>query len=459
MKKNLERLGALLGLSGDSLKLSDTEITGTAESLVQKAADEIETSRSRVAAFIGGIKDSLKLTGEQTLDSILAAVKSLAATSGGNALALTELKSQVDELAAFRKNAVIGELMKEGKLTAAMKPWAEGISLTDLNKWASTAPVVVQPGQTVAGNGDAPENPNGALMMTESDFGASQNAFGKSPKEKLENYAKANGLKIPAAMLQRVALFCAFILGVSAFFGGAQSARAADATGPINTLVRDGMYLSPLASSNILYAGTIAALNTNGYAVSASDTSGQKVIGIFDQSIDNTGASYKSNKTVRVRRGVFALATGSTNTVADIGNMAYVLDNQTVGNASEATNDIMAGIIVDVQNDLLRIGATDSTVRVWVDTLSVGRQGAATFTTITASGNSSIAGSLNVTGAVSLASTLGVTGVTTLSGTNTVFGSSMVGGSITQQTVSAYIKVQGPGGTNYYLKAFLPTGP
>ena len=50
-------------------------------------------------------------------------------------------------------------------------------------------------------------------------------------------------------------------------------------------------------------------------------------------------------------------------------------------------------------------------------------------------------------------------GVTTLSGTNTVFGSSMVGGSITQQTVSAYIKVQGPGGTNYYLKAFLPTGP
>ena len=458
MKKNLERLGALLGLSGDSLKLSDTEITGTAETLVQKAADEIETTRSRVAAFVGGVKDSLKLTGEQTLDTILAAVKSLAATSGGNALALTELRSQVDELAAFRKGAVIGELMKEGKLTAAMKPWAEGISLTDLNKWAITAPVVVQPGQTVAGNGNPPETKDG-LMMTELDFEFAKNVPGKTMKDKVENFAKANRLKIPAAMLQRVALFFAFLVGVSAFFGGAQSARAADATGPINTLVRDGMYLSPLASSNILYAGTIAALNTNGYAVSASDTSGQKVIGIFDQSVDNTGSSYKSNKTVRVRRGVFSLATGSTNTVADIGNMAYVLDNQTVGNASEATNDIMAGIIVDVQNDLLRIGATDSTVRVWVDTLSVGRQGAATFTAFTASGNSSIAGSLNVTGAVSLASTLGVTGVTTLSGTNTVFGSSMVGGSITQQTVSAYIKVQGPGGTNYYLKAFLPTGP
>lgn len=474
MKKYLERLGALLGLSGDSLKLSDTEINTTAETVMQKAADKIEGLQNAASQFIASAKGSLKLTGEQTLDTIAAAIGQLATNAGGSALQLTEVTSRLRVLEGNEHGRLVESLLREGKLTEAMKPWAVGQTSLQLTEWAKHAPVIVQPGQSVQGNGEAPAAP-GSLMMTEQDFSASQNAFGKSPKEKLENFAKANGLKIPAAMLARVAVMLLAV--VFGFMSVVPAARATAATGPVDTAVRAGDIIAPVASSNVLYAGHIACLNSSGVAVDGADSSGYKAIGIFAETVDNTGANYSATKTVKVRRGVFGFTTGSTNTVNDIGAMAYILDNVTVGNASEASQDIMAGVIVDVQSAKTRLDATNSTTIVWVDMLSVGRQGAASFTTVSASstatlsGNATVGGTLGVTGNTTLSANATVssnlavtgastfTGVATLNGSNTVFGSSMVGGSITQLTVSAYLKVQGPGGTNYYIKAYLPTGP
>jgi len=72
---------------------------------------------------------------------------------------------------------------------------------------------------------------------------------------------------------------------------------------------------------------------------------------------------------------------------------AYVADDQTVTTAASATNDVVAGVIVDVDSD-----------GVWVDTFAVGGSGAASFTTVSA------------TGAANLQSTLAVGGASTFTG-------------------------------------------
>jgi hypothetical protein len=261
-----------------------------------------------------------------------------------------------------------------------------------------------------------------------------------------------------------------FVGAIAGLIGA--SAFAAALTANTGTPQRAGLQSSYLAASNHIWAGSLVALNSSGKLVPASDTASTKIVGRASKEVDNTGSSYSTNAAVPVDRGVFRWVNGGSFTLADVGSLAYALDDQTVVTAAQATNDIVAGLIIDVDSG-----------GVWVDSFAIGSQGAASFTTFSASGNGSIGGTLAVsgnttlsanatvtsnlavTGTATLSSTLAVTGASTftgpatLNGTNTVFGSSLVGGTITQQTVSAYVKIQGPGGTNYYLKAFLPTGP
>lgn len=121
-----------------------------------------------------------------------------------------------------------------------------------------------------------------------------------------------------------------------------------------NTHKKDGE-LIPLkvAASTTIEAGKMVAVNSAGYAVEAADTAGLIVMGIADETVDNS-AGANGAKTVKVRRKkAFNLANSGTAAVVQtsVGSDVYVEDDQTVANAAGPTNDIIAGKCLGVETD------------------------------------------------------------------------------------------------------------
>jgi hypothetical protein len=154
-----------------------------------------------------------------------------------------------------------------------------------------------------------------------------------------------------------------------------------------------------VASGTVIYAGGLVAVDTNVFAVPASDTATLKVVGIASRAVDQRAGVYDSAKKLLVRRGVFLFKNGGSLTDANIGDWAYVEDDQTVTTAAEMTNDLLAGVIVDVDAD-----------GVWVDVGAVNRAGAIAGSTLDATGNATIGGTLAVTGASTLTGALAANG-------------------------------------------------
>jgi hypothetical protein len=213
---------------------------------------------------------------------------------------------------------------------------------------------------------------------------------------------KKTGFYVNTVMAVLVAL-----LWGSAVFAGALTASR-------DTPARTGVDVAiGVASNTVIYSGSLVAINTSGYAVPASDTASYKVVGRAQATVDNSGTAGNGALSVNVRRGVFLWANGDSFTIADVGNLAYVEDDQTVQKAASATHDVVAGIIIDVDTD-----------GVWVDSYAIGSQGAAALTTLTTTGNAAVGGTLAVTGNTTLGGTLGVTGNGTVGGTLGVTGAS-----------------------------------
>lgn len=119
-----------------------------------------------------------------------------------------------------------------------------------------------------------------------------------------------------------------------------------------DTPYREGVVFQyPVAASTTIYAGGMLALDSSGNAVSASDTAGLTVVGISTAQVDNS-AGDAADKNVPVRAGVFGLAASGTSapTKANIGELVYVEDDQTVS-TDAGTNAIVAGTLVAVDSD------------------------------------------------------------------------------------------------------------
>lgn len=131
----------------------------------------------------------------------------------------------------------------------------------------------------------------------------------------------------------------------------------AKATKPINTPSRDGktIILSVAAAAKI-FAGTIVAVNADGYAVAASDAAGLKVVGRANCDCDNSDGAAGA-KEIEVERGVFRFSNSSTAAVtrAEWNTRVFVEDDNTV--AKTSTNSVCAGVMVGLDDE-----------GVWVDT-------------------------------------------------------------------------------------------
>ena len=117
-----------------------------------------------------------------------------------------------------------------------------------------------------------------------------------------------------------------------------------------------------VASDNTVYAGGIAAQNSSGKAVPASDTANLVVLGRAEGTV---GAGGK----VVIRTGVFLFDNGTSSeelTAADIGAAAFIVDDHTVGKVG-GTNHIPAGIVVDVTADGVAVEISPAALKAGVD--------------------------------------------------------------------------------------------
>lgn len=184
-----------------------------------------------------------------------------------------------------------------------------------------------------------------------------------------------------------------------------------------DTPMRTGDLIVLVQGSNIVYAGTLVCVDSSGLVEHATDAASKKVIGRAEVTQDNTGSNYSATRTIKVRRGIFRWVNGDSFTDANIGDLAYVEDNQTVQKGAAASQDIIAGVVIDVDSD-----------GVWVDTHDIGSQGAGSVTTIAASGAATlgstlaVAGASTLTGAATLQSTANIAGAVTMSNTLSVAG-------------------------------------
>ncbi|MFQ5894105.1 MAG: hypothetical protein ACE5H5_07300 [Nitrospinota bacterium] len=109
---------------------------------------------------------------------------------------------------------------------------------------------------------------------------------------------------------------------------------------------KDGVLLAiPVAAATVIYKGALCAVNASGYLVPASDTAGLRGGLVAYEQADNSGGADGDIKCRCYRRGIF-LYDATSITQAMVGQMMYVVDDQTVDDAT-GTNGIMAGRLLE----------------------------------------------------------------------------------------------------------------
>ncbi len=121
-----------------------------------------------------------------------------------------------------------------------------------------------------------------------------------------------------------------------------------------NTVRKDAILIALLvAASTTIEAGKMVAVNAAGYAVEASDTASTIVIGVAEETIDNSDGSNGDLSVLVQRKQAFKMKNSATAAVtqASVGSSVYVEDDETVAIASGPTNDIVAGTCLGVESD------------------------------------------------------------------------------------------------------------
>jgi hypothetical protein len=104
------------------------------------------------------------------------------------------------------------------------------------------------------------------------------------------------------------------------------------------------------AAAATIFAGAILMRNAAGHVVNASTATGLVGVGRAEVHVDNSAGS-AGDQPVDYKPGIFRYAnsTGADEiTIADIGKLAYAVDDQTVAKTDGATTRSPAGLIDDV---------------------------------------------------------------------------------------------------------------
>lgn len=111
---------------------------------------------------------------------------------------------------------------------------------------------------------------------------------------------------------------------------------------------REGVELScPVDDGDTIYGGAFVSVNADGYLVDGADEAGQIFMGIALEQKDNSDGSDGDLTCQILRRGLVKALFDTAITQANVGDNAYLVDDQTVDVVGNVTHAIFCGIIAE----------------------------------------------------------------------------------------------------------------
>lgn len=113
------------------------------------------------------------------------------------------------------------------------------------------------------------------------------------------------------------------------------------------TVTKDrGLKAYPVKGSACIYDGAMVCLDSSGFAIPAADAASNRVVGIARGRADNSGSATDGAINVYVESPVIAKFAATSITQAMVGQMMYVVDDQTFDDTI-GTNAVKAGRLVE----------------------------------------------------------------------------------------------------------------
>ncbi|MDF2232180.1 hypothetical protein P2H44_06400 [Albimonas sp. CAU 1670] len=106
----------------------------------------------------------------------------------------------------------------------------------------------------------------------------------------------------------------------------------------------------PVAASVLIHAGALVMRNAAGYLTKGATATGSVGVGRAEARVDNSSGS-AGDATLTFRPGVFRFANSASTdeiTIAEVGDVCFVVDDQTVAKTNGSSSRSPAGIVEDV---------------------------------------------------------------------------------------------------------------
>lgn len=118
-----------------------------------------------------------------------------------------------------------------------------------------------------------------------------------------------------------------------------------------NTRARIGdLRVEPMAATVKIWGGSLVMRNAAGYLTKGATATGCVGVGRAEKTVDNTGAAGAVSAEYRIGLFLFANSTaGDQITIADIGKLCYIVDDQTVAKTDGTATRSRAGIVDGIE--------------------------------------------------------------------------------------------------------------
>lgn len=104
-----------------------------------------------------------------------------------------------------------------------------------------------------------------------------------------------------------------------------------------------------VAENTTIYAGSLVAVNAEGYAVPASAATTLTAAGRAEHQVINSGSD--TTESIIVLRGVFKFENLSSDAVSKVFSTCYMVDDQTVAATDGGGTRSIAGKVLDIEPD------------------------------------------------------------------------------------------------------------